>query len=501
MAGRKGSEAIRLAVNNAETFDGDGKGGPLDLRLAHKPLNDIGNGERFRQRYGRNFMFVPEAGRYFYTGARWSGQIGSQEWALAAHKTAQTMLRREAAELEAELDGGDEKRLRAFRDWAVRSGNREKLDAMQAVSEPVLTKRLAELDADPLLFNVQNGTLDLRAAVRLRRHARRDLITRISPLGYDPDAQCPLFRAFLDQIMPDREVQRWLQRFLGYSITGLAGEHILALLLGEGRNGKGTLVRLFLWLYGDYAATISFASLAADNHRRGGEPSPDIARLPGIRLLFAAEPRKGVRLDDGRIKELTGEDRQVARHLNREFFEFDPQFKLAIQANNKPRISDSSRGMWARVRLVPFNVTIPPELIDQDLLSKLKAEGPGVLNWALDGFRLWREEGLVAAPQAIMAATTRYRGESDEIGRFLATATAPNKEGSVASALLYQCYAGWATAMELRPVSRTKFGTELTERGHPKEKRGSERTVWRLGLSWRLDDIDWEWEGSGISRG
>jgi putative DNA primase/helicase len=386
-----------------------------------------------------------------------------------------------------------------FREWAIQSGNRGRLDAMQAVTEPLVTKHLSRIDSNPFLFNVQNGTLELgnkedRDAVRLRRHSRLDLITRIAPIGYDAEAACPAFHIFIDKVLPDREVQRWIQKYLGYSLTGLAREHILVMLLGEGRNGKGTLVRLCLWLWGDYAATISFASLAADDRRRGSEASPDIARLPGVRLLFAAEPRKGVRLDDGRIKELTGEDRQLARHLNRGLFEFDPQFKLAIQANNRPRIEDTSTGMWERVRLVPFDIIIPPNDRDLDLLDKLKAEGPGILNWMLDGYRLYCDEGLTTPP-AIMAATDKYRSEIDEIGQFLAAATVPNREGSVVSAQLFACYEGWARDMDLRAITRTMFGSELSDRGYRPDKRGrgNDRKVWRTGLTWSDAAINREW--------
>jgi putative DNA primase/helicase len=462
-------------------------------------LNDSGNSERLLSRHGRHLMFVPEVGRYFYTGLRWSAQLGDQKWALAADKTAVAMRMREGPELEAALAGADDKWLRAFRDWATRSGDRARLDAMQAVSEPFKTTRLDALDTDPLLFNVQNGTLQLGcrgkpSEVRLRKHVPRDLISRIAPVGYDESATCPRFRDFMDEVLPDRAVQRWMQKFLGYSLTGEAREHILLMLLGRGRNGKGTLVKLLCWLYGDYAATISFASLTADARRRGAEASPDIARLPGIRLLFSAEPSKGVRLDDGRIKELTGEDRQAARHLNREFFEFDPQFKLVIQANNRPRITDKSEGMWERVRLVPFDVFVPAERRDLTLIDKLKTEGPGVLNWLVDGYRLWRDEGLIP-PAAIKVATKTYRDDSDEFGQFLVSAAKPNPTGAVASTQFYRCYQGWAKAMDYQTMTPTKFGKELTDRGYTPELRGSDRLTWRIGLTWRDDnDIDWEWD-------
>ena len=501
----KGEAEIRAAIVTAEDVtaaeDGapDGKGGSRDLVLAKKLHNDAGNGARFRARYGRDLMCVPAIGRYHWTGGHgaghWSLRDGDQNWGLLAQKTAEALMWRELAALE--QSGAEAARVFELRQWAVQSGNKARLDAMQSVSEPYLARRVDQLDADPYLFNVQNGTLELvpkgaKGGVRLRRAARTDLITRIAAVGYDRDAECVQFRRFLDRVVPDKDVQAWLQKWCGYALTGNASEHVLVMLLGEGRNGKGTLVRLLAWLWGDYSVSISFASLAADDRRRGGEASPDLARLPGVRLAFAAEPRKGVRLDDGRIKELTGEDRQVARKLNRDPFEFDPVFKLAIQANNRPRIADTSTGMWARVRLVPFNVTIPEGERDHELLDKLKREGPGILNWCLDGFLAWRDTGL-APPAPIAAATAEYRRDSDDLGLFLEAATVAGD--GVRSAELYACYEGWAIAMDQRAINKTRFGRDLTTRGYAGEQRGSNRVVWRCGLAFSpaAQAREWPW--------
>lgn len=218
---------------------------------------------------------MPELGRHYYTGTHWSAKNGPKEWQLAAQKTASAIFWREAAELEG--DKADPKQLKEFRDFAVNSGNRPRLEAMQGVLEPRLEKQVEDLDRDPFLFNVQNGTLELgnksdKLAVRLRRHARLDHLTRIAPIGYDPDAECPLFRAFLEQIMPD------------------------------------------------YGAVVQFQTFIDAGQRRGGEPSPDLAKLTGARALFASEAKAGVRLDDGIIKQLTGGDPAAVRKCQPGFF-------------------------------------------------------------------------------------------------------------------------------------------------------------------------------------
>jgi putative DNA primase/helicase len=488
-----GEAAIRLAVvNAAEAGDDDKGGGSRDLRLAKKLLNDSGNGERFRL-------------RHVWTGSYWSAELGDQEWALRAQKTAHAIMFREAAALDAAAKDDpsiDAKRLFAFREFAVSSGNATRLNAMQSVSEPHLRVRVRELDANPFLFNVQNGTLELGSkadpfAVRNRRHARLDRITRISPVGYDKEATCPLFRAFLDEIMPDREVQDWLQRWFGYGLTGDYSEHKFAVHYGEGANGKGTLTKTMQWVLGDYGAVVQFQSFIAAGQKSGGEPSPDLAKLTGVRGVFASEGKKGGRLDDGLIKQLSGGDPATVRKLHGDFFDLAPSFKINLIANNKPVVRDETHGMWRRVVLIPYLVIVPDDRVDKTLGERLKAEGPGILNWCLDGWRGWRERGLTA-PQAILAATAEYRGESDDIGQFLAAATETDPNGSVVSTQLYACYLGWSRELDLRQITQNKFSRELTNRGYPGEKQGTgqNRVMWRTGLRWSNAAInrEWRWE-------
>jgi len=466
-----GEDEIRARIVNPEDFVGDDKRpGPRDEKLAREPENDTGNGKRLRTLYGRDLMHVPEIGRFAWTGSRWSNRDGDKQWAIAAHKTAAHMLRFQRGALEAYLaengtdDGG--KRLRGFTEWCIASGNLARLLAMQTVSEPYLQHRVDELDAQPFLFNVQNGVMELGSksdpvAVRLRRHSRLDLITRIAPVGYDKDATCYKFREFLEQIIPDREVQLWLQRWFGYCLTASFQDRVFACFWGEGANGKSVLTKLFRWLYGDYAATLQFASLLDDTQRRGSEATPDLAKLPGVRAVFAGEPKKGARLDDGLIKQVTGGDEINVRKLHHDFFDLQPTFKVTLAFNNKPIVRDDSQGMWSRVMLVPFQATIPESRQDKSLLDKLKAEGPGVLNWALDGFRMWREQGL-APPEAILGASAEWRSESDQIGLFLEMATVRDPAEKVSAGALFACYEDWARAMEVRPVSQTLFGRQLT---------------------------------------
>ena len=490
---KSGRERIREAVAAAE--EAVPKGAEGDRRLAGKLCNDSGNAERLRARSGKDLLYVPQLGRLAWSGTHWSAPDGEKQWALAARQ-ASLKIWDELAALREELGEDEPKKLKALAEWALDSGNRSRLAAMQALAEPLLQHQVGELDAAPFLFNCANGTLELgsnkdAAAIRLRRHARLDLITRLSPARYEAEAECPRFRRFLDEIMPDDAIQEWLQRWFGYCLTADFSEARLACFWGEGRNGKGVLMKLMLWLFGDYGASLEFASLLSDDRRRGSEPSPDLAALQGARAVFAGEPKKNARLDDGRIKAITGGDVMKVRHLNREFFDLRPTFKLTLAFNNKPVIKDDTHAMWSRVCLVPFEVVIAEEKIDRGLIDALKEEASGVLNWALDGFRRWRETGL-SPPQAIVAATAEYRSESDEIGQFLERAFERHPPGKIRTADIYGCYLGWAKAMDKRPVSRTKFGIELTKRWLSGFQDEGGRTS-RTGLRWRLD-IDWPWE-------
>lgn len=512
-----GEGAIRLIVGAAS--EADGEGGTRDERLAKKLCNDTGNAERFRARYGSDYFTVPEIGWFAWVKTHWSARDGDRLSAIACQKVAAKIFD-EALAIEA-LPDADPKASARLREWGVDSGNRARLNAMREVAAPHLAKHVEELDSDPLLFNVQNGTLELgerdddgAVPIRLRRHARRDLITRIAPVGFDPEAGCKQFLGFIEWALPDAEVRRWVQKLFGYSLTGLASEKMLALFWGDGDNGKTVLTKLMCWLAGDYGGTIDFASLLSDGARRGGgDATPDLAKLTGKRAVFAGEPRKGAKLDDGKVKQITGGEPLNVRFLNREFFDLVVCFKLILSFNHKPRIDDESRGMWSRIRLVPFTSTIGDDDKDETLLDKLKAEGPGVLNWALDGYRMWREEGL-KPPEAMILATGEYRAESDWFGEFLSAATVcdpawaalqPREKERNAllwppdwrlpASDLYDCYRGYAAAMERKPFSQTKFGLELNARGFLRAKDG---IVYRVGLRWS-GQADWEW-GYGMHR-
>lgn len=484
-----GEDAVRDALAGAEEFAGEAGGGTggRDLRLARKLMNDAGNAERFRARHGRNLIYVDEIGWLGWTGTHWSAADGDSRARLAAQDTAKKIFDEAAA-----LEDEDSKAAKALRGWAVESGNAARLGNMVKLSEPYQARQVADLDRDPFLLNCQNGTLELpREAdrpVRLRRHSRLDLISRVLPVGYDPEAAAPRWREHLDWALPEHDKRLFVQRLSGYLLVGDTSEQAFVFFWGQGANGKGVITNTWHWLLGQYAQVIPFASLVEDGRRRGSEATPEMADLAGARAAFATESNPGNRLDIGRINALTGGETIKVRHLNREFFDLRPAFMLVVSFNNKPIVRDPSDGVWRRMMLVPFTRTLPRSEWDLQLAEKLRGEGPGILNHMIDGYLLWREHGL-APPEAVTAATREYREDSDPIGNFLSSATARREGALVAARVLYACYEGWCEAGGVKAVTSTLFGRLLRDRGIDREKHG---TKFYRGIE-ILSDLDFDW--------
>jgi putative DNA primase/helicase len=360
---------------------------------------------------------------------------------------------------------------------AASSLNLPRLKAMAetAKTDPRISVAANAFDRDPWLFNVQNGTINLRTG-GLQPHDRDDLITRLAPVPYDPEATCPTWDAFLlrstggDQATVDH-----LQRVIGYMLTGLTVEQVMFILYGNGENGKSKLIEALERLFGDYALKIPTGTLM---HKRGEQGAPtDLAQLPGARLVVANETSQGGQLDEALVKDMTGGDRLVGRHLYHAAFQFDPTHKLLLYGNHLPIIRGTDHGIWRRIRLIPFNATISESERDPYLGDKLAKELPGILAWAVQGCLKWRREGL-GNPARVQGATADYRSDMDTLGRFLEECT--EAQDKVRGADLYDAYAAWTKASGEYALSTRVFGTELTRRGIGKLKTNG--TLYRTGI-------------------
>lgn len=323
---------------------------------------------------------------------------------------------------------------------AKSSGNSNSIGNMIIEGGIDLSLPVEDLDTGALDVNTETGVLrfsveDLRgkdggryASVTLIPHdaagaddpapTKALRLTKMMPVAYDPEAEAPQFQAFMERIMPQAHMRRFLQRWFGLSMTGITREQKLAFFYGMGANGKSVLVDLMAHILGAYASTAKIESLTGSNRRGGGDATPDLVPLIGARMVRSSEPDKGVQWQEGLIKELTGGEPILVRALHSDFVEVVPKFKLTISGNHKPDIRGTDDGIWRRLLIVPFDVQIPKEERDGDLINKLIAEAPGVLNWCVQGLLEYLEVGL-QEPQEVLAATTTLRAESDPYGSFL----------------------------------------------------------------------------------
>ena len=426
--------------------------------MANYRMTDLGNAERMAADYKTVLRFCHEQNTWLlWDGSRWARDT-TGEIILYGADTVRAIY------VDAIRERDKAKRQELVK-HAIKSEGEPRMRAMisLAKSQPGIPVQPAELDFDPSLLNVENGTINLKTG-KLQPHRQEDLITKIAPVEYDPEAKCPLFDKFLDRMMGENEdLKRFLQKAVGYSLTGDTSEQCLFMLHGAGQNGKSTFIETIRALQGDYARQTEFATFLA-NDRGNDRVRNDLARLDGARFVSAVEAEPGQRLSEVVVKQITGSDKIAARFLYQEFFEFVPQFKLFLATNHKPDIRGTDLAIWRRVRLIPFAVTIPENERDNHLLDRLKAELPGILNWALDGCLDWQEDGL-RVPREVEVATSEYREEMDPIASFIEEHCVLGPDNQNSAAILYKSYMGWCDEEGERPITKKAFGMRLSERG------------------------------------
>ena len=372
--------------------------------------------------------------------------------------------------------------------WAKASESRPRLEALEALARNLegVPVRPDALDQDPWLLNVLNGTLNLRTG-ELRPHRREDYITKLCPHPFDPAAACPRFEKFMLEIMnanPDAErneraeaLAAFLQRAIGYSLTGSTRERCLFILWGSGKNGKSVLLQTVRTMLGeDFACKTAIETFLA---RKGDKIPNDIAALRGTRFVYTAEIPEGRALNESLVKDLTGQEAVQARFLFAEFFNYFPQYKIWCGTNHKPVINGTDDAIWDRVNLIPFAHRFDDDEADPELPAKLAQEMPGILAWAVRGCLAWQREGL-NTPDEVNAATAEFRSEMDIVGRFLSEACIESPNCKTAGPDLYRGYVRWsADASELAVASRT-FGDRLRGRRF-RQERSHGKDFW-LGI-------------------
>lgn len=442
----------------------------LAKECAILPANDYGNGKRFSKYFGEDLAFTPRVGWFCWDSRSWvqdddvlevrrlsqrvSGMISKEaehinleEWERAEIDLAdgakaqirdiikipaakrsgeQVDLLAELKEISKRADTLNAK-LRKMRaghhSHAKSAGNSGPINNMMGEAKVDLQVGLKKFNADPLMINVGNCVIRFdtaadpatghpRAFMETLPHDRDLYLSKMMPVDYDPKATCPVFMHFLETVQPSVEMREFLQRWFGYSLTGLTSEQKLVFFYGGGRNGKSTLVDLIADLMGPYATTVPIESLTGTDTRKGADATPDLVRLPGARMVRASEPEEGTKMKEAQIKTLTGGEAILVRRMMQEFVEVNPEFKLTISGNHRPEIRGGDDGIWRRMLLVPWDVQIPEEAVDKMLGAKLRDEASGILNWLLEGCRKWVDSGLMI-PAEITDATDAYRLEND----------------------------------------------------------------------------------------
>lgn len=439
---------------------------------------DVGNAAAFVEIARERLRFVGGWSKWLaWDGARWAlDQTGAAT--ELAKLTAREMFAAAAEELreatrnfERAMEVGDKELAALHRErmaepkarytWALRSHDAPRISAMVklAQSSPELAVTYDQLDANPWLLNVRNGTVDLRTG-NIREHRRGDLITKVSPVAYDAHAMCPSWEAFLAHAQNgNTEMLEFIQRAMGYALTGAIRDHVLLFLYGPAGTGKSTFFRIAHAMLGEYAVRAPRSLLFQS---RGERHPTELATLHGARFVSCNEIDEGATFDEALVKDLTGGEAVSARRMREDFWTFTPTHKLAIGGNYKPRVRNFDDAIRRRVRLIPWMVK--PATVDTQLFDKLVAELPGILAWAVRGCLAWQRDGL-GEPLAVKEATDEYQGESDPLGEFFDLHCVFGSEERVPRAMLRSAYEEYCKENGAPPLPHRPFAAGLKRRG------------------------------------
>jgi putative DNA primase/helicase len=441
----------------------------------------MGNAERLVSRHGQDIRYCYPWKKWFI----WDGRLWIPDERGEIERRAKKTVRSIPSEITLEMDSETVEKIYKHAGRSEADARIQALIKLAHSEVPILPQ---DMDNDQFLLNVENGTLDLKSDQFLK-HDRAHFITKIAPVKFDSSAQCPLWSQFLDRIMDGNSgLIEYLKRIIGYALTGDTSEQCFFIFYGTGANGKTTLIETIRSILGDYALQADFETFL--NTKNGRGIPNDIAGLQGARFVSAIEAGAGRSLNESLIKQLTGGEPIRARFLYSEFFEFLPTLKLILATNHKPRIQNQDLGIWRRVRLIPFNITIPKEEQVRKLAEKLREESSGILNWAIEGCQEWLISGL-GEPEEVATATNLYREEMDSIGAFLDEKCVLASTTSVKTSDLKKAYQDWCEENKEDPVGPKIFASLLESRGCKAGKSNAVR-VWKgidlkTGTSGTLD--------------
>lgn len=450
---------------------------------------DLGNGRLFADVFKDIARYVPERKKwYIYDGIRWKPDIGSVKVMELAKDLVDALMIYTTTIQDEEVRG-------LLLDYCKKWQHRRNRETYLKEAQSVYPISMEQFDTNRYLFNCINGTLDLKTK-KFREHSAEDFITKLAPVSYEPTAQSERFETFIDEITSgDKEKAKFLQKALGYGVSGDTRYECMFFLYGETtRNGKGTLMESVLSVMGDYGRAVRAETIAQKSNNNSSGPSEDVARLAGIRFANISEPSRGLLLDAAQVKSMTGNDTLNARFLHENSFDFKPQFKLYVNTNYLPVVTDMTLFTSGRVVIVPFDRHFEEWEQDKTLKAEFAKDEvqSAILNWLIEGYYLLGKEGL-CKPQSVIDATAAYYHESDKIAQFAEDRLIADANMEVRTSSVYEHYKQWCANNGCYAENSRNFNQELRKFGNVVRRRpqtGGENTTLLLG--YRLKDVEEE---------
>lgn len=438
----------------------------------HFNFTDYGNAERLVKQFSGKMRFNPERGLWLmWNGKYWEWDRGNIRVAQLAKRATRNIYHEAGDEL-------DDKARAKLVKHATESERQARIDSMikSAESEPGVSVLLSELDSNHFLFNANNCTINL-LDMTTKRHDPEDMITKIVPTDYDPDAVCPAWDKFIDDITcHDDDLALYLKTMAGVCLTGDMTDQIFFFLFGLGQNGKSTLTDKLLEITGDYGMRVD-SEMFMQAEKGKGSATEAVANIRGKRLIVSSEVPEGKKLNTGLLKDLSGGGEAIrARRLYEHEVEFRPTCKIIMFGNYKPTITESTLALWRRLKLIPFNYTVADNDRDMLLGNKLSKELPGILTWAVQGCATWHVTRFLDEPEAVSTAIREYRSDEDLIGEFLSDRCELGEGISVSQSELKRAYKVWCEENSLMPLGPKKFGSRLVEKHCRKDHVKNQRS-------------------------
>lgn len=471
------NKAINDTVNTfnsrdaeAENVYGFNKVSESKKEVPPRSWDDMGMAQRFLDQLPHSFLYsMTDKMWYAYNGSYW--EQDNQGLIEKAADEVINNLKNESLVIQDDAD--KDKVQKAWQKFI--KGERSRSSKVNMINEikhlvPVLH---SQWDKEKMMLNTPSGYIDLTNGT-LHDHDYKKMFTQETGVDYTEKVDCPLWIEFLNQtFQDDQELIHFIQKIVGYSLTGSNAEQVMFILFGNGRNGKSVLLNIIKYISGSYAKTMNATTIMQKHNNSGQGPTSDIARLEGARLVVSSEANEGDRIDESLIKQMTGGDTLVARYSYGRDFEFDPVFKLWMATNHMPKIYGTDEGIWRRLIIIPFTHTVKKENIDKNLEDKLKAESMGILKWAIDGAMMWQREGL-NPPEVIRQASQDYREEMDVIEAFIDECCIKKDGYKAKGTELFNAYRRWAEETNnWDGMSNTKFGIEIGKRFKKRRSNGT----------------------------